>query len=161
MLNSLASVFNFDVTRRVIFLGAVAASVAVGVGLYHWIQEPVFQPLPYSTNEKNLTTIIQALDKDNIDYRINDSNHTISVPAEDVSKAKLSLTMAGVPKDDGFNFSYLNDESRIGGSQFLEDARYIRTLEADLARTISAIVGVSAAKVHLAIPKANIFADEN
>lgn len=156
----LKSIFSFDIVGRVFFLAAIAGSVAIGLGLYHWIQEPIFRPLPYYVTDKNLQSIVQELDKSNINYRVNDYDHTISVPVDEVKKAKLSLSLAGIQKDDSFNFSYLNDQSQLGGSQFLENARYIRALEADLARTIGGIQGVNAAKVHLAIPQHNIFADE-
>ncbi len=159
-LDALKSLISFDVVRRIFFLASIAVSVMVGFGLYRWIDDPIFRPLPDYITDKNLQPIVQALDKSDINYRLNESNHTISVPVSDVSKARMALAHAGIHNDDGFSFSYLNDEGKIGGSQFLENARYLRALEADLASTISDIQGINAAKVHLAIPQRNIFADE-
>lgn len=160
-VETLKSIFNFNIVRRIFFLTSIAASAAVGFGLYHWIQEPIYRPLPYVVDNNNLQSIIQVLDKNRINYQLNESSHSISVPVAEIQRAKLSLARAGVSNDKGFSFSYLNSENKIGGSQFLENARYIRALESDLAKTISDIQGITAAKVHLAIPQNNIFADEN
>lgn len=160
-LEVLKELFQFDITKRISFLVGIALSVALGIGLYHWIQTPIYTPLPYYVDENNLSTIMQELDKSMILYKVNEYTHTISVPVKDLEKAKLSLSIAGVGKENPFSFSYLNDANQFGSSQFLENARYIHALEADLAKTISAIHGVNAAKVHLAIPQKNIFSDEN
>ncbi len=157
---TIKSIFSFDIVRRIFFLGGIAASVAVGFGLYQWIQEPIYRPLPYYIDTHNLQQTIQELEKNNINYRLNEANHSISVASSDMEQAKRALARAGIKKDNEFNFSYLNEQNKMGGSQFLENARYVRALESDLARTISDIQGVNAAKVHLAIPQHNIFADE-
>jgi flagellar M-ring protein FliF len=160
-IEGLKTIFNFDIVRRLFFLGGIAASVAVGVNLYQWIQGPLYRPLPYSIRDQNLPAIVDALDKANISYKINEANGTISVPADEINAAKMRLSAAGVQKEEGFNYSFLNEQDKLGTSQFLENARYLRALESDLARTIRAIQGISSAKVHIAIPQNNIFADEN
>lgn len=161
IIDALKTIFNFDVVRRIFFLVGIAASVAVGVNLYQWIQEPIYRPLPYAITDQNLTSIIDALDKAGISYKVNEATGSVSVPANDLGIAKIKLSSAGIQKDEGFNYSYLNDSNKLGTSQFVESARYLRALEADLARTIRAIQGISSAKVHIAIPQSNIFADEN
>lgn len=160
-IEALKTIFNFDIVRRLFFLAGIAASVAVGVNLYQWIQEPLYRPLPYAVNDQNLSTILDVLDKANINYKVNESNGTVSVPMDDLSTAKTKLSAAGVQKEEGFNYSFLNDQSKLGTSQFIESARYVRALETDLARTIRAIQGINSAKVHIAVPQNNIFADEN
>lgn len=153
--------FQFDVTKRILFLLGIALSVVLGINLYYWIQSPMFAPLPYYVDGNNLSTVMQELDKNHIPYKINEYNHTVSVPFNDFDKAKLGLSVAGISKENVFSLAYLNDSNQLGSSQFLENARYVHALEADLAKTISDIQGVNAAKVHLAIPERNIFSDEN
>lgn len=161
IIDAIKTIFNFDIVRRLFFLAGIAASVAVGVNLYQWIQDPLYRPLPYAVSDQNLSTIIDTLEKANIRYKINERNGSISVPSDDVNTAKIKLSSAGIQKEEGFNYSFLNDQSKLGTSQFIESARYLRALEADLARTIRAIQGITNAKVHIAIPQNNIFADEN
>lgn len=149
------------VIKQIIFLLGIAAGVALGILIYNSIQEPIYRPLDYQVTQQNVATIMDVLDKSGVKYRINEQDGLIYVSSSDVSLAKLKLAAAGVPKDDSFNFAYLNDQSSIGSSQFLENARFVRALEADLAKTINALEGVSGAKVHIAIPQNNVFADEN
>ena len=161
IVDTLKTIFDFNIVRRVFMLAGIAASVATGISIYNWVQEPIYRPLPYTTNEQNINSIVDALEKANIPYKINERSGNISVPVHELHVAKMKLSAAGVQKDDGFNYSFLNDQNKLGTSQFVENARYLRALESDLARTIRSIQGISSAKVHIAIPQHNIFADEN
>lgn len=161
IIDAIKTIFNFDIVRRLFFLAGIAASVALGVNLYQWIEEPMYRPLPYNVNDQNLSAIVETLEKADIPYKINEKNGSVSVPSDDLNLAKIKLSSAGIQKEEGFSYSFLNDPNKLGTSQFIESARYLRALEADLARTIRAIQGISSAKVHIAIPQNNIFADEN
>ncbi|MFZ2315366.1 MAG: flagellar basal-body MS-ring/collar protein FliF [Gammaproteobacteria bacterium] len=147
--------------KQLMFMVGVAASVAVGIGVYHSFQEPIYRPLDYQVGQQNMSMIVDTLEKAGIRYKMNDSDGLIFVPAKDLQQAKLRLSAAGVAKDDSFNFQYLNEQGGIGSSQFMESARYLRALESDLSKTIGGIEGIAFARVHIAIPENNIFADEN
>jgi flagellar M-ring protein FliF len=149
------------IAKQLGFMVGIAGSVALGIVLYTSIQEPIYRPLDYQVNSRNMASIIDTLDKAGVKYKLNEQDGVIYVAAKDIQLAKMKLSVAGIPRDDSFNFSYLNDQGSIGNSQFLENARYLRALEADLSKTISSIEGVSAARVHIAIPQNNVFADEN
>jgi flagellar M-ring protein FliF len=155
------SIFDFDIARRAFLLVGIAASVAMGLGVYKWIQEPIYRPLDIQVTEKNLSPVIDALEKANILYKLNESTGVVSVPASEINKARIKLSAAGIQREEGFNFSFLNDNKKLGSSQFLENARYLRALEQDLAKSISSIHGISSAIVHIAKPQSNIFVDEN
>ncbi len=160
-VEQIKAIFDFDIVRRLFFLAGIAISVAIGFSVYQWTKDPIYRPLDYRVNDQNFTSIIDALEKGNIPYKLNEVNGVISVPAADINRAKRELSASGIQKEEGFNFSFLNDKNKLGSSQFLENARYIHALEADLAKTISSIQGISSAKVNIAKPQNNIFADEN
>lgn len=157
----LKSIFDFDVVRRLFFLAGIAISVAIGFGIHQWTQEPIYRPLDFKINDKNITSVIDTLEEADIKYKLNESSGVISVPATEINMARMKLSSAGIQKEEGFNFSFLNDKNKLGSSQFLENARYLRALEEDLSKTISSIQGISSAIVHIAKPQNNIFADEN
>jgi flagellar M-ring protein FliF len=70
----------------------------------------------------------------------------------------MRLAAAGVaPKDNSGGFEILDQEQGLGTSQFMEATRYRRGLEGELARTVSSLNNVKAARVHLAIPKSSVF----
>jgi flagellar M-ring protein FliF len=163
-INNMDGIKNFlmnGAARQLLFMVGVAVSVALGIVLYMSIQDPVYRPLDYQVNSQNISAIADTLDKAGIQYKINDKDGLIFVAAKDVQSARMKLGAAGIPKDDSINYSFLNEKNTLGNSQFMENARYLRALENDLARTISAIEGVSGARVHIAVPQNNLFADEN
>lgn len=161
MLSLVKEIFNFNITRRLFFLVGVALSVVIGISVFQWIQEPIYRPLDYQITQDNFSTIIDTLQKANIKYKINEATGMISVPAAEINQANVRLSSAGVSKDDAFNFSFLNDKNKLGTSQFLENARFSRALEGDLAKTIRSIQGISGAKVMIAKPPNDVFADEH
>ncbi len=69
----------------------------------------------------------------------------------------LKLAEAGMPAETAAGFELLDQEQGIGTSQFMETARFRRSLEGELARTISSITSVKGARVHLAIPERSVF----
>lgn len=160
-LGNISAILTAPAIRQLIFLLGIAGGVTVGVFLYFSIQEPTYRPLDYQVTQQNMASIIDTLDKSGIQYKVNEQDGLLYVAATDVQKARLKLSSAGIAKDDSFNFSYLNEQNSIGNSQFQENARYLRALESDLSRTIASIEGISAARVHIAMPQNNIFADEN
>lgn len=160
-LASLKAVLHIPAVKQLVFLLGIAGAVATGIVLFTSIKDPLYRPLDYKITQQNMSSIVDTLDKAGVNYKINDQDGVIYVAASDMQLARIKLSSAGIAKDDSFNFAYLNDQNGIGNSQFLENARYIRALESDLSRTISAIEGISSARVHIAIPQNNIFADEN
>lgn len=147
--------------KQLFFMIGIAVSVAMGISLYMSIREPIYRPLDYQISQRNMGAIIDTLEKAKINYKINQADGVVLVPANDVEAARLKLAAVGVPKDDSFNYSFMNDQNALTNSQFLERARYLRALENDLAKTISGIEGVTGARVHIAVPRNNLFADEN
>jgi len=63
----------------------------------------------------------------------------------------------GLPKGTAMGFEMIQQDQGLGTSQFMETARYQLALETELARTVSSLQPVKAARVHLALPKASPF----
>ncbi len=160
-LDSLKTVLQTGAVKQLLFMFGLAISVALGIVLFMSTQEPLYRPLDYQVTEQNMNSIIDTLDKAGIRYKINDRDGIVLVPMKDLQRARMKLAAAGVPRDDNFTYAFLNDQNGLISSQFLDNARYLRALENDLSKTISAIEGVAAARVHLAIPQNNVFADES
>ncbi len=161
IVEKILSFLQNNIVRQAAFLAGVAGSVALGLYFYAQLRDPMYKPLDYRVTDKNAAMIADTLDKANITYKINESDGVVMVADKDMQLAKIKLGSAGIQKDDSLNFSYLNDQNSIGESQFLENARYSRALENDLAKTITSIDGISSARVHIAMPQNATFADEN
>ncbi len=132
----------------------IAAAVAAGVVIVLWSKEPTYSLLYGSLGQQDAAQIAQALDTNNIPYKIDGS--TISVPADRVHDARLKLASQGLPEGDG-GFAVMSKEPGFGVSQFMEGARYQHALETELARTIANLQAIEGARVHLALPRQSAF----
>jgi len=143
--------------QQIAIIGGAALTVAFLVALFVWWQKPVYHSLYTNLPEEEAGQVIEFLQQQNINYKIDDQTGRILVPEEDVHTARMRLASAGIPKSGGVGFELLDKPQGFGVSQFMEDTRYQRALEGELARSIQSIESVKAARVHLAIPKEPVF----
>ena len=143
--------------RQLGLMIGLAASVAVGVAAVLWSQGPSYRLLYSNLSEQDAGAISASLDSAGIQYKLSEDSGTIMVVSDQVHGARLKLATQGLPKGSGAGFELLEKDGGFGVSQFMENARYHRALEGELARTISSIQGVQSARVHLAIPKQTAF----
>ena len=152
--------FNYSrqpVARQLALLLGLAASIALGIGLVQWGFAPAYKPLYGSMNGENTNGVISALEANGFDYRLDPRTGMVAVPASELHRARLALASDGYPRGEGLGFETLYEEQELGVSSFMEQARYHRALEQELTRTISAMDGVRAARVHLAMAKQSAF----
>jgi flagellar M-ring protein FliF len=142
--------------RPLVLLVGVAAAVAAGVGVVLWSKEPTYGLLYANLGEQDSAQIAQALDAGGIPYKLDSVSGAITVPSDRVHDARLKLAGQGLPEGDG-GFAVMSKDPGFGVSQFMEGARYQHALETELARTISNLQPVAAARVHLALPRQSAF----
>ncbi len=143
--------------RQIGLMVGLAASVAIGVWVVMWAQEPSYRVLYGSLSESDSAAVSAELAKSNIPYKVSDSNGSILVPAGDLHNARLKLAAIGLPNSSHSGYEILDKDHGFGTSQFLENARYQRAIEGELSRTIAAMSNVQTARVHLAVPKQSAF----
>ena len=146
------------ITRQVSLLAGFAASIALAVGVVNWASTPSFEPVYGAMSPADNATAISVLQTSGIKYRMEPGTGLLQVPYDDVLQARMALASEGFPRNGGgIGFESLYEEQQMGLSSFMEQARYHRAVEAELARTIAAMDSVSGARVHLAIAKQSAF----
>ncbi len=145
------------VMRQIGLMLGLAASVALGFYVVLWARTPEYSMLYGALSNVETAEVAAALDSAAIPYRIERVSGAITVPAENVHDARLKLAGRGLPRGNGTGFELLDEEQGFGTSQFMEQARYNRAIEGELARTIATLQSVESARVHLAIPKRSVF----
>ena len=146
------------VTRQLSLLAGFAASVALAIGVVNWASTPSYEPVYGAMSPADNATAINVLQTSGIKYRMEPGTGLLEVPYDDVLQARMALASEGFPRNGGgVGFESLYEEQEMGLSSFMEQARYHRAVEAELARTIAAMDSVSAARVHLAIAKQSAF----
>ncbi len=154
---SMAGIGKLPIVRQVGLMIAFAAAVAIGLAIVLWSQEPNYRMLYGSLSSQEVMEITTELDKNGIQYQLNELTGAIMVPADRVHEARLKLAGLGLPKGQGVGYELLEKDQGFSTSQFIESARYQRAIEGELARTISALNSVQSARVHLALPKQSAF----
>jgi flagellar M-ring protein FliF len=143
--------------RPLLLLLGVALAVAAGVTVVLWWRGPNWSLLYGNLSDSDSSSVVQALQTGGIEYKLDNSSGAIMVPAERVHDARLQLASQGLPQGKNGSFELMNKDPGFGVSQFMESARYQYALESELARTISSLQAVEAARVHLAIPQQSAF----
>ncbi|HKS11852.1 MAG TPA: flagellar basal-body MS-ring/collar protein FliF [Pseudomonas sp.] len=157
-MSFLENISRMPMLRQVGLLVGLAASVAIGFAVVLWSQQPDYRPLYGSLSGMDTKQIMDTLAAADIPYNVEPNSGALLVKADDLSRARLKLAAAGVaPSDGNVGFEILDKEQGLGTSQFMEATRYRRGLEGELARTVSSLNNVKAARVHLAIPKSSVF----
>jgi flagellar M-ring protein FliF len=141
--------------RPVLLLVGIAAAVAAGVGVVLWAQGPTYNLLYGDLEGEDAAAVTQALTGAGIAYRLENGTGAISVPIERLNDARLLLAGQGLPQSGGF--ASMAKDPGFGVSQFMEGARYQHALESELARTVSSMQQVAAARVHIATPRNSSF----
>ena len=158
VLNRVSGFAAQPVTRQISLLAGFAASIALAIGVVNWASTPSYEPVYGAMAPADTATAINVLQTSGISYRIEQGTGLLEVPYGDVLQARMALASEGFPRNGGgIGFESLYDEQQMGLSSFMEQARYHRAVEAELARTISAMDSVSGARVHLAIAKQSAF----
>ncbi|WP_353232243.1 flagellar basal-body MS-ring/collar protein FliF [Pseudomonas helleri] len=157
-LSFLDNLAEMTMLRQVGLMVGLAASVAIGFAVVLWSQQPDYRPLYGSLAGMDAKQVMETLTAADIAYTVEPNSGALLVKADDVSRARLKLAAAGVtPSDGNIGFEILDKDQGLGTSQFMEATRYRRGLEGELARTISSLNNIKAARVHLAIPKSSVF----
>ncbi len=146
--------------KPVMLLVGVAAAVAVGVFVVLWTKGPTYGLLFAGLTNQDSAQVVQALEAANVPYKLDPGSGAISVPAEQIQSARLTLAGQGLPEGDDAGFAVMSKDPGFGVSQFMENARYQHALEMELARTITNLQAIAGARVHLALPRPSAFVRE-
>jgi len=153
------SVYGFgslSVFRQIGILVGLAAAITVGVSTAWWLKVPNYRAVYSGLSERDTMEVSDALQKAGIQFQIAGAGN-VMVPVDQVAEARMKLASQGLPNSSASGFDLMEKEQSFGASQFMENARYQRALEGELARTISTVRNVESARVHLAIPKQSVF----
>jgi len=146
--------------KQIIFLLAIAASIALGGYILMWSQTPAYQVLFTGMQPQESAEVVETLNQMGVSYKLEQTSGAIMVPASDLQSLRLKLAAEGLPRSTAQGMEMLNEEQGFGTSQFIEQARYQRAMEQELARSVSELQNVRSARVHLAIPKQSVFVRE-
>jgi len=147
----------FNVAQKTLAVIGIAVLVLGGLALSSWASKPTMSPLFTSLSAADASAVVDQLNTEGVKYQLTDGGGTVMVPNDQLYAMRLKLAAAGLPANaDGAGYSLL-DNMGMTSSEFQQQVTYQRAMEGELAKTIGAMQGVSAATVKLALPKDTVF----
>jgi flagellar M-ring protein FliF len=143
--------------RQIGLMLGLALSIAIGVAVVLWSQTPTYSLLFSQIADKDASEVLEALDSQGIDYKVETSSGAIMVPADKVHELKLKLAAQGLPRSKSLGYDLLDKDQGFGTSKSVEALRFQRALEGEIAQTIMSIQNVKSARVLLAMPQQSVF----
>ena len=161
MESLLRTLQGFGIGRAVALLGAAAGVAAVLIALMLRVGTPPMSLLYSNLDLKEAGQITQALDAGGVKYEIKGDGSTIFVDRDKVAAARLMLSSKGLPTSGSVGYEIFDNAPALGQTDFVQNLNRQRALEGELARTIREIQGVSFARVHLVMPKRQLFEQDD
>ena len=97
---------------------------------------------------RDASQMVDKLNQQHIPYRIGAGGGQILVPAEQVPEARMLLAKDGLPSGGSIGYELFDRGDGYLFSAFQQKISETRAMEGELARTILAIHGIRAARVH-------------
>jgi len=155
----LAALQRFGIGRLVALLGVGAGVAAALVAVTMNLGEP--KALLYSNLDlKEAGSITQALDQAGVKYEVKGDGSTLMVPRDQVASTRLMLSSKGLPTAGSVGYEIFDNSNALGQTDFVQQLNRQRALEGELARTIQGLDGVTSVRVHLVLPKRQLFEEE-
>jgi len=155
----LAALQRFGIGRLAAILGIGAGVAAVLVAISMGFGQP--KALLYSNLDlKEAGNITQDLDQAGIKYEVKGDGSTILVDRDKVASTRLMLSGKGLPTSGSVGYEIFDNSSALGQTDFVQQLNRQRALEGELGRTIRSLDGISSARVHLVLPRRQLFSEE-
>ena len=105
--------------------------------------------------------IVTKLEADNVKYKLTKNGTEIQVPAEDVNRLRVDTAdIAMGSSSSNVGYEIFDHTDALGSTNFVQNVNLVRALEGELARTIRSVDNIKSARVHLVLPKREMFSRE-
>lgn len=155
-----SAVSGISTGQRVVAVLLVALLALGGVFFARWVAQPTYAPLFSNLASTDASAIVDELTAQGVTYQLTDGGGTVMVPKDQVYAMRLAMSGKGLPAGKTTGYALLDKEG-VTTSDFQQQVKYQRAVEGELSSTLTAMDGISTAVVHLAMPKEDVFADED
>lgn len=141
----------------IVLLSALVIISLFFIGI--WGSRPDFETLYSGLEGADASEVIAKLGEAGVPYKIGAGGSSIMVPKKHVYEMRIQMAASGLPKGGGLGYEIF-DNFKLGATDFTQKINYQRALQTELERTISQLGQIRQARVHIAIPDEQLFADE-
>lgn len=143
-------------------IAAVAAGfvavVAILIFLSVKLSAPPMSLLYTGLSSEDSALIISRLEAMQETYQSSNDGKDISVAVSKVLSLRMRFAEEGIPQSGSIvGYEIFDKSDGLGTSQFVNNVNLLRALEGELSRTVSSISSVESARIHLVLPKKEMF----
>jgi flagellar M-ring protein FliF len=104
--------------------------------------------------------IVAKLEAQNVPYELRAGGTQIWVPTDRALRLRMGMAEAGLPRGGSVGYEIFDRNETLTATSFVQNLNLVRALEGELSRTVAALGTVAGARVHLVIPRRDLFARE-
>lgn len=159
--NFLQTLKNLSPGRLIALAGVALFLISFFGYLFSRIGNSDFAVLYSDLDLENAKQIVSQLETENIKYKLSDNGTTILVPSEDVNRLRINTAdIAAASGGSSVGYEIFDNSDALGSTNFVQNINLVRALEGELARTIRSVDNIKSARVHLVLPKREMFSRE-
>ena len=106
---------------------------------------------------QDVSRIGAALKEAGIAFDVNAQGTAVLVRYGQTAQARMLLAEKGLPASANAGYELFDKLGSMGLTSFMQEVTRVRALEGEIARTIQAMKGVKAARVHIVLPDSGSF----
>lgn len=141
-----------------LFVG-LAAVIAISSLVINRAQQPGLALLYGGLSAQEASRINDYLSSQNITHETR-GDGSVYVPSDKVGELRLQVAGQGMVGGSASGYELFDNQSSFGTTNFVSNLNAKRALEGELARTIGTLPAVAGARVHIVLPKQNLFSRE-
>ncbi|UVW29723.1 flagellar basal-body MS-ring/collar protein FliF [Massilia sp. H6] len=135
----------------------LAVVITAAVMLFLWQDQSNYKPVFGAREKVAASDMMTVLEAEAIPYRIHPESGQVMVPSGELGKVRMLLAAKGVTAQLPAGLELMDRNDPLGVSSFVQDVRFRRGLEGELAQSMLTMDAIAAARVHLAIAKSSSF----
>lgn len=161
MNNFIQSIKNLSPGRLASLAAVVLFLISFFVYLATQMNSTEYSVLYTDLELEDAKQIVTRLESANVKYRLENNGTEILVPSDQVNKMRIDTAeLALASKGTNVGYEIFDNGDALGSTNFMQNVNLIRALEGELARTIRSVDNVKSARVHLVMPKREMFSKE-
>lgn len=158
----LQSLKNLGTMRLTAIAGGGVAVLAFIIYVMARMSSPPMEMLYGGLDLQDANMIVNKLQTDKVPYELRHEGSEVWVPRDRKLDLRVKMAEQQLPSGGSVATGYeiFDKGDMLGSTSFMQNINLVRAMEGELARTIHAIDRVKSARVHLVLPKREMFSRE-
>lgn len=153
----LQTIRNLGTIRLLAMAGVAVGLLVFFVFLATELNKADMDLLYSDLNSRDSAKIVAKLESMGVPYKLTEKGGQIMVPTDGVAGLRMTMAEEGLPDGGSVGYDIFDRSETLGTTSFVQNINLLRALEGELARSIKSIQHVKDARVHLVLPKRELF----